>query len=233
MGNGEDRVGYADYEQPLSENRFFWLSWFFVALITGGLWLYHPTASVVIGLAAVFLVLLVSVRTRHIVAYLILYFMALWFFWEVVIGGLHLHKHSPSWFAKRNLQTIQLALERYATDHGELYPLHISALQDEKYLPKFPENEFRAQKSADLEFGSPEERDEYCLMKPITAGLDGNLGDNGTTDALGDFAYFPHTRVEASGQLQAASYDLCVFIAREHEYSKYYTGFDAYWLSSR
>lgn len=46
--------------------------------------------------------------------------------------------------AKQNLHAIHLALERYAVDdpHGS-YPLRLSQLRDEGYLPEFPRNPYK------------------------------------------------------------------------------------------
>lgn len=51
-----------------------------------------------------------------------------------------------------NSRTIQLALERYATDNGGYYPIDIHELERQCYMPVFPENSLvRGRKTARME----------------------------------------------------------------------------------
>jgi hypothetical protein len=108
---------------------------------------------------------------------------------------------------KQNTHSIQLALERYATDNHGLYPLNMDVLRYEAYMSKFPKNDYAERSSWAREQGVS--RDSRWLeMHPLGEEL---FADGYTPLLEGNFVYIPDVHYDANGAPYVKDYLLMSF----------------------
>jgi hypothetical protein len=77
---------------------------------------------------------------------------------------------APEAEVKSNLHNIQIALERYAKDHGGIYPQSTGELISENYLPQYPHNPFTDQPMREIDFGTAPFDGEFTYLPFTTDG---------------------------------------------------------------
>jgi hypothetical protein len=88
----------------------------------------------------------------------------------------------PSWIGadlgsaeaevKSNVHNIQIALERYATEHNDIYPERIETLIDGNLMTVFPRNPFTNRPQINVPYGSPDFEGNFTYL-PVT--VDGEI----------------------------------------------------------
>jgi hypothetical protein len=71
---------------------------------------------------------------------------------------------------KMDLHAIQIAVERYGTDHEGQYPWEINDLIAENYLTSFPQNPFSAEPMKPIEFGASDFEGNFTYVPVIQSG---------------------------------------------------------------
>jgi hypothetical protein len=78
---------------------------------------------------------------------------------------------APEAEVKSNLHSIQIALERYASDHSGYYPQNTGELISGNYLPQYPNNPFTNQPMREIEFGAAPSDGEFTYLPLSTDGI--------------------------------------------------------------
>jgi len=114
--------------------------------------------------------------------------------------------------ALQNAHAIQLALERYATDHNGLYPASIQVIRDDGYMPKLPRNPYAHSHYRNCDQGlNDNQLSELMMVQPLGRET---LPDDAPLILSGNVAYFPRETTGPDGQIQYESYILLTFIPR-------------------
>jgi hypothetical protein len=111
----------------------------------------------------------------------------------------------------QSIHAIQLALERYAVDHGGLYPVTLEPVQQEGYLPAFPRNPYSKRQLKDLRAQlTGEQVSMLSQMQPLGADrLPVELREQ--LEWAGNFVYLPRIELDGNGAYTARGYSLLAF----------------------
>lgn len=108
-----------------------------------------------------------------------------------------------------NTHGIQLALERYATDNAGLYPLTITPLRDEGYMPRLPDNPYARRSFRNyVQALTREQQMEVETMQPIGQDYLPVELKSYRSDLTGDFCYLPRIETTPDGSSYVRSYSL-------------------------
>jgi len=115
-----------------------------------------------------------------------------------------------------NTHGIQLALERYATDNSGFYPLTITPLRDEGYMPTLPRNPYRRLPVYIQQNLTREQREEADSMQPLGQEYTPINLKPYSPDLTGNFCYLPRIETGSDGCLYVRDYSL-LSIGKEYK----------------